>query len=60
MPMPNGRHKGKARPADLRIDPREVEEEIRRNRAANERFMKEYSEWFETRSTKRGKRRGAA
>lgn len=59
--MPNGRRKGKPpAAARLRIDPREVEEEIRRNRAANERFLKEYSEWFEARSTKGGKRRRAS
>jgi len=60
MHMPNGRRKAKAPAADMRLDAREVEEEIRRNRAANERFMKEYSEWFEAHSTSGRKRRKAS
>ena len=48
--MPNGRGKSKPGGNRLRIDAAEVREEIRRNRESNERFMREYSEWFEKRS----------
>ncbi len=58
--MPNGQGKGRPRGRDFAIDAREVEEEIRRNRESNERFVREYSEWFERHSTKRTKKRQGA
>jgi hypothetical protein len=58
--MPNGRGKGPPRRRAFSIDAREVEEEIRRNRASNEKFLREYSEWFERNSTKRPKKRPQA
>jgi len=51
--MPSGSRKAVGPPGEPRFDAREVEEEIRRNREANERFQREYSEWFERNATRR-------
>lgn len=58
--MPNGQGRSRPRGRGLAIDAREVEEEIRRNRESNERFLREYSEWFERHSTRRAKKRQGA
>jgi len=50
--MPTGSRKKFPRAADLRLDPAEIREEIRRNRESNERFIREYSEWFERHAQK--------
>jgi len=57
MRMPNGRARSKAaRPG---IDARDVEDEIRRNRESNEKFMRDYSAWFEEHRSKKQKGRKA-
>jgi hypothetical protein len=56
--MPSGSRKGKLRAADLQLDPKEIQEEIRRNRESNERFLREYSAWFERQG--RSKKRKSA
>ena len=58
--MPNGNRRSRPSPTDFKIDAADVEKEIKRNRKSNERFLQEYSEWFDATSQTRPRKRKVA